>query len=135
MAIAVECGVKRTLFESIAGTSNGRPGRDTDSVTAKRAGKSTLLEPVNTAAKVSVRSVFEVGTAPSRLAIGHFNRPLLTEEVASLKRAYERARLPEVVDFEVTPKQVAFLSPAPQVASTWSSIESLLANPSLAKAS
>lgn len=128
--------MKKTLFEPIAGTSNGRPGRDTDSVTARRAGKSTLLEAANTAARVTVRSVFDVGPEPSRLAIGHFNRPLLTEEVASLKRAYERSKLPEVVDFEVTPKQVSFLSPAPKVAATWSSIESVLAaNSSLAKAS
>ncbi len=105
-------------------------------MTARRAGKSTLLEAANTAARVTVRSVFDVGPEPSRLAIGHFNRPLLTEEVASLKRAYERSKLPEVVDFEVTPKQVSFLSPAPKVAATWSSIESVLAaNSSLAKAS
>jgi hypothetical protein len=89
----------------------------------------------NPTAKVSIRSVFEVETGLSRLAIGHFNRPLLTEELSSLRRAYERSKLPEVVDFEVTPKQVSFLSPAPRVAATWSSIESLLANPSLAKAS
>lgn len=90
----------------------------------------------NPAAKVTFRSVFEVGVGPSRLAIGHFSRPLETEELASLRRAYERSKLPEVVDFEVTPKQVSFLSPAPKVASTWSSIESVLAaNPSLAKAS
>ena len=89
----------------------------------------------NQAVKVSFRSVFEVGPGPSRLAIGSFSRPLLTEELASLRKAYERSKLPEVVDFEVTPKQVSFLSPAPKVAATWSSIDSLLANPSRAKAS
>ena len=89
----------------------------------------------NRAAKVSFRSVFDVGPGPSRLAIGTFNRPLLTEEVVRLRGAYERSKLPEVVDFEVTPKQVSFLSPAPNVVATWSSIESVLANPSLAKAS
>jgi hypothetical protein len=94
----------------------------------------TDMSSENRAAKVSFRSVFEMG--PSRLAIGQFNRPLLTEELSSLRRAFERAKLPEVVDFEVTPKQVSFLSPAPKVAATWSSIESLLAaNSSLAKAS
>ena len=88
------------------------------------------------AARLSFRSVFDVGPGPSRLAIGHFDRPLLTEELASLRGAYERSKLPEVVDFEVTPKQVSFLSPAPKVASTWSSIESVLAaNSSVAKAS
>lgn len=87
------------------------------------------------AAKVSFRSVFDVGPGPSRLAIGTFNRPLLTEELVHLKRAYERSKLPEVVDFEVTPKQVSFLSPAPKVAATWTSIETLLAKSSLAKAS
>ena len=102
---------------------------------AEKAGKSTPTSSKNPIPKVTVRSVFEVGAGPSRLAIGQFNRPLLTEEIASLKRAYDRARLPEVVDFEVTPKQVSFLSPAPKVASTWTSIDSLLANASLAKAS
>ena len=93
------------------------------------------MRDTNPAPKVSFRSVFEVGTGPSRLAIGTFSRPLLTEELVSLRRAYERSKLPEVVDFEVTPKQVSFLSPAPKVAATWSSIESVLANSSLAKAS
>jgi hypothetical protein len=102
---------------------------------AQKAGKSTFAGSKDPLPRVAVRSVFEVGTGPSRLAIGQFNRPLLTEEIASLKRAYDRARLPEVDDFEVTPKQVSFLSPAPKVASTWSSIDSLLANASLAKAS
>ena len=105
-------------------------------MSAKKAGKATLVGPKGPAPRVAVRSVFEVGAGPSRLGIGQFNRPLLTEEIASLKRAYERARLPEVDDFEVTPKQVSFLSPAPRVASTWSSIDSLLAaNSSLRKAS
>ena len=102
---------------------------------AKKAGKSTYSPGAKPAPRVAVRSVFEVGTGPSRLAIGQFDRPLLTEEIASLKRAYDRARLPEVDDFEVTPKQVSFLSPAPRVAATWSSIDSLLANPSMRKAS
>lgn len=85
------------------------------------------------AARVSFRSVFEVDG--SRLAIGHFNRPLADEECRILKRAWERARLPQVVDFEVSPKQVSFLTPPRQVDSTWRSIEELLATPSLAKAS
>jgi hypothetical protein len=104
-------------------------------MSAKKAGKSTLAGPKGPAPRVAIRTVFDVGAEPSRLAIGQFNRPLLTEEIASLKREYERARLPEVVDFEITPKQVSFLSPAPKVAATWSSIDSLLANSSLAKAS
>ncbi len=85
------------------------------------------------AAKVSFRSVFEVDG--SRLAIGHFNRPLADEECRTLRRAWERSRLPGVVDFEVSPKQVSFLTPPPGVDSTWRSIEALLATPSLAKAS
>jgi hypothetical protein len=105
-------------------------------MTAKTAGNSPLMSSTNTAARVAFRSVFEVGPGVSRLAIGRFNRPLLTEELSSLRGAYERAKLPEVVDFEITAKQVSFLTPAPRVASTWSSIESLLAaNSSLAKAS
>jgi hypothetical protein len=104
-------------------------------MSAKKAGKSTPVGSRNPIPRVAVRTVFEVGTGASRLAIGQFNRPLLTEEIASLKRAYDRARLPEVDDFEVTPKQVSFLSPAPRVVSTWSSIDSLLAKSSLAKAS
>ena len=127
--------MKRTLFEGIAGTSIGRAAREDGFMSAKKAGKSTSSLGANPAPKVAVRTVFEVGTGPARLAIGQFNRPLLTEEIASLKRAYDRARLPEVDDFEVTPKQVSFLSPAPKVAATWSSIDSHLANPSLRKAS
>lgn len=118
---------RRTLF--------GPAGIEDGAVGAKKAGKSTFHNSRNPIPRVAVRSVFEVGTGPSRLAIGQFNRPLLTEEIASLKRAYDRARLPEVDDFEVTPKQVSFLSPAPKVAATWSSIDSLLANDSIAKAS
>jgi len=118
---------RRTLF--------GPEGREDGPVGAKKAGRPTPVGPRNPVPKVAVRTVFEVGTGPARLAIGQFNRPLLTEEIASLKRAYDRARLPEVDDFEVTPKQVSFLSPAPKVAATWSSIDSLLANPSLRKAS
>jgi len=85
------------------------------------------------AAKVSFRSVFEVDGV--RLAIGHFNRPLADEECRTLQRAWERARLPGVVDFEVNPKQVSFLTPPPAVDSTWRSIDELLASLSLAKAS
>jgi hypothetical protein len=85
------------------------------------------------AAKVSFRSVFEVDGA--RLAIGHFNRPLDDAECRSLRRAWELARLPGVQDFEVTAKQVSFLTPPPSVDPTWRSIEELLATPSLAKAS
>jgi len=85
------------------------------------------------AARVSFRSVFEVDGA--RLAIGHFNRPLDDAECRILRRAWERARLPEVVDFEVSPKQVSFLTPPLRVDATWKSIDELLATPSLAKAS
>lgn len=85
-------------------------------------------------ARISFRSVFEVGGA--RLAIGHFNRPLAAEECRSLRKAWKRARLPEVVDFEVSSKQVSFLTPPPRVAATWRSIDSMLAaTSSLAKAS
>jgi hypothetical protein len=84
------------------------------------------------AAKVSFRSVFEVGGG--RLAIGHFNRPLDAEECRSLRSAWERAKLPQVEDFEVTAKQVSFLTGPPQVDDTWKSIDALLAGP-LAKAS
>jgi len=104
-------------------------------VGAKAGGKRlTVVNPTKRAAKVTFRSVFEVDG--SRLAIGHFDRPLLEEECARLRKAWERARLPEVVDFEVTKKQVSFLSPPPRVDQTWRSIESLLAaSHSLAKAS
>ena len=91
------------------------------------------LQKARRAAHVSFRNVFEVGQA--RLAIGRFNRPLVEEECRTLRSAWERKYLPEVADFEVTPKQVSFLTPPPRVATIWSSIESLLASPSLAKAS
>ena len=107
-------------------------------VATKRAGVLTNAMNDNEAGprvpRISFRSVFEVGGA--RLAIGHFNRPLADEECRSLRRAWKRARLPEVVDFEVSPKQVSFLTPPPRVAATWRSIDSLLAaTSSLAKAS
>jgi hypothetical protein len=85
------------------------------------------------AAKVTFRSVFEVGQG--RLAIGHFSRPLDAEECRRLRSAWERSRLPGVEDFEVSSKQVSFLTPPPRVDSTWQSIEALLATSSLAKAS
>jgi len=84
------------------------------------------------AAKVSYRSVFEVDGG--RLAIGHFNRPLDAEECRKLRLAWEGSRLPEVEDFEVSTRQVSFLTPPPRVETTWRSIEALLAGP-LAKAS
>ena len=107
-------------------------------VASKRAGGHPsvmkTLEKAVRAARVSFRSVFEVGEA--RLAIGHFSRPLGDEECRSLKTAWERAKLPEVVDFEISPKQVSFLTPPPRVAATWHSIDRLLAaTASLAKAS
>ncbi len=85
------------------------------------------------AAKVTFRSVFEVGQG--RLAIGHFSRPLDAEECRRLRSAWERSTLPEVEDFEVSSKQVSFLTPPPRVDSTWQSIEALLAATKLAKAS
>jgi hypothetical protein len=85
------------------------------------------------AAKVSFRSVFEVDG--SRLAIGHFSRPLDAEECRRLRSAWERSTLPDVEDFEVTAKQVSFLTPPPRVDSTWASIDALLAGAKLAKAS
>jgi hypothetical protein len=84
------------------------------------------------AAKVSYRSVFEVDGR--RLAIGHFSRPLDAEECRRLRSAWERSTLAEVEDFEVSAKQVSFLTPPPRVETTWRSIEALLAGP-LAKAS
>ena len=84
------------------------------------------------AAKVSYRSVFEV--EGRRLAIGHFSRPLDAEECRRLRSAWERSTLPEVEDFEVSAKQVSFLTPPPRVETTWRSIESVLAG-LLAKAS
>ncbi len=85
------------------------------------------------AAKVTFRSVFEVGEG--RLAIGQFSRPLADEECRRLRRAWELSKLPEVEDFEVSSKQVSFLTPPPRVDATWLSIDALLANPALAKAS
>ncbi len=84
-------------------------------------------------AKVSFRSVFPV--ADGRLAIGSFNRPLLDDECRRLRAAWERSTLPGVEDFEVTPKQVSFVTPEGSVDATWRSIDRLLANPSLRKAS
>jgi len=81
------------------------------------------------AARVSFRSVFEVDGG--RLAIGHFNRPLEDSERRSLCSAWERAKLPGVEDFEVTAKQVSFVTPPKEVESTWASIDRILANPSM----
>ena len=81
------------------------------------------------AAKVSFRSVFEVDGG--RLAIGHFNRPLEDAERRSLSTAWERSKLPGVEDFEVTAKQVSFVTPPPDVEATWASIDRILANPSM----
>lgn len=83
--------------------------------------------------RVAVRSVFEVGA--TRLAIGHFDRPLADEECRRLTRAWKRSGLPEVADFEITAKQVSFLAPAPSVEPTWRSIDALLEAVPLAKAS
>jgi hypothetical protein len=85
------------------------------------------------AAKVSFRSVFDVDGG--RLAIGHFSRPLDDAECRSLRHAWEGSRMPGVEDFEVTPKQVSFLTPGQRVDETWRSIDALLAAPKLAKAS
>ena len=84
-------------------------------------------------ARVSFRSVFPVDGA--RLAIGHFNRPLVDAECRTLRHAWERSRLPGVEDFEVTPKQVSFVTPPPAVDATWQSIDLLLAAIPLSKAS
>ena len=81
------------------------------------------------AARVSFRSVFEVDGG--RLAIGHFNRPLEDSECRSLRSAWERSKLPGVEDFEVTAKQVSFVTPPPDVEATWASIDRILANPSM----
>jgi hypothetical protein len=81
------------------------------------------------AARVSFRSVFSV--EGGRLAIGHFNRPLADEECRKLRFAWERSRLPGVEDFEVTAKQVSFVTPPKAVEATWASIDTILANPSM----
>ena len=81
------------------------------------------------AARVSFRSVFEVDGA--RLAIGHFNRPLADDECRTLRSAWERSKLPAVEDFEVTAKQVSFVTPPKAVEATWASIDTILANPSM----
>jgi len=79
-------------------------------------------------ARVSFRSVFPVDGA--RLAIGRFNRPLADDECRTLRRAWERSRLPGVEDFEVTPNQVSFVTPPVAVDATWRSIDTLLATSS-----
>ena len=85
-------------------------------------------------AHISFRSVFEVDG--SRLAIGTFNRPLLDEETRRLRRAWERSPVAGVLDFEVSQKQVSFLTPPPKVESLWKSIDAMLAaTTDLAKAS
>ena len=71
------------------------------------------------------KSVFEV--RGSLLGIGRFDRPLAEAERRSLKKAWEGAVLPEVEDFEVGAKQVAFLTHTPRVEVAWRSIDSLLA--------
>lgn len=91
------------------------------------------VRPEAARARVSFRSVFPV--ADGRLAIGSFNRPLLDDECRRLRAAWERSTLPGVEDFEVTPRQVSFLTPEGSVDATWRSIDRLLANPSLRKAS
>ena len=84
-------------------------------------------------AHVSFRSVFEVdGT---RLGIGVFNRPLLDEEFRSIRSAWDRSPVAGVLDFEVSRKQVSFLTAPVRIAAAWRSIDQLLANSSLAKAS
>lgn len=97
--------------------------------------RNEVIEAMGTgrAARVSFRSVFDVEGA--RLAIGQFSRPLADAECGALRRAWERARLPEVVDFEVSARQVSFLAPTPRVEEAWRSIDTLLATSSLAKAS
>ena len=85
------------------------------------------------AARISFRSVFDV--EGGRLAIGHFSRPLSDVECRTLRSAWERSRLPGVEDFEVTSKQVSFVTPPPTVDATWHSIDQLLAAPTLAKVS
>ena len=87
----------------------------------------------NRPAQVSFRSVFEVDG--SRLAIGVFDRPLLDEECRSIRSAWERSPMAGIVDFEVSRKQVSFLTSPVRVEAAWSSIDRLLANSSLAKAS
>ena len=84
--------------------------------------------PSTSRARVSFRSVFPVDGA--RLAIGHFNRPLIDAECLELRRAWERSKLPGVEDFEVTAKQVSFVTPPVAVDVTWQSIDTLLANAS-----
>jgi hypothetical protein len=93
-----------------------------------------LFTPEKPYTRVSYRSVFDVDG--ERLAIGRLDRPLAAEECLRLKRAWERSILRDVVDFEVSPKQVSFLTRSRRVDAIWQSIESLLAaNPSYAKAS
>jgi len=79
-------------------------------------------------ARVSFRSVFPVYGA--RLGIAHFNRPLIDAECLKLRRAWEHAKLPRVEDFEVTSKQVSFVTPPVDVDATFEEIDSLLANAS-----
>ena len=79
-------------------------------------------------ARVSFRSVFPVDGA--RLGIAHFNRPLIDTECRKLRTAWERSKLPRVEDFEVTSKQVSFVTPPVDVDKTFEEIDSLLANAS-----
>ena len=81
-----------------------------------------------TRARVSFRSVFPVDGV--RLGIAHFNRPLIDAECRKLRHAWERSKLPRVEDFEVTSKQVSFVTPPVDVDKTFEEIDSLLANAS-----
>ncbi|HYK43460.1 MAG TPA: hypothetical protein VE007_13820 [Thermoanaerobaculia bacterium] len=88
----------------------------------------------NKPAHVSFRSVFEVDG--SRLAIGTFNRPLLDDEARRLRRAWERSPVAGVLDFEVSQKQVSFLTQPPKVEGLWKAVDAMLAaTTALAKAS
>ena len=84
-------------------------------------------------AHVSFKSVFEVDG--SRLGIGVFNRPLLDEECRSIQNAWDRSPAAGILDLEVNRKQVSFLTAPVRIAAAWHSIDQLLANSSLAKAS
>jgi hypothetical protein len=84
-------------------------------------------------AHVSFRSVFEVDG--SRLGIGVFNRPLLDDEFRTIRNAWDRSPVAGILDFEVSRKQISFLTEPVRIDAAWRSIDQLLANSSLAKAS
>jgi hypothetical protein len=77
-------------------------------------------------AKLTAKSVFEVDH--SRLAIGHFSRPLLDAECRNFRKAWEMEAMPGFEDFQLDKSRVSFVASPERVPEAWSRIDSLLAS-------